>query len=215
MSLKEIPGSDAKLHQVVWTANGQEVNFKSGEVAALLLVRDEVITQLRSGLDEFALALASQINSLHRTGYALDGSTNLNFFDPNTTGAADIALALEVSQDGNKIAASADGSAGNGEIALAIFNLQNELVMERNTSTLNGYYASLAADVGALKQAAENELLGSEVALQQLENWKASAEGVSLDEEMANLISHQHTYTAIAKYLSTIDEMLDTLISIV
>ena len=214
MTLKEIPGSEVKLNEVVWASNGSKVNIQSGQIGALLFVRDEVIPELIAGLDEFAVSLATQVNSIHQTGYALDGSTGLNFFDPDTTGAADIALSLEVSQDEGKIAASADGSVGNGEIALSIFNLQNELVMNGESDTLNGFYASLAADVGALKQAAESELMQSEVALGQLENWKASAEGVSLDEEMANLIRYQHAYTAIAQYMSAIDEMLGVILSI-
>ncbi|MFH1734900.1 MAG: flagellar hook-associated protein FlgK, partial [bacterium] len=186
MTLKELPGSEGKLNGIVWAGNNSEVNVQSGQIGALLLVRDEVIPELIAGLDEFAVSLATQVNAIHQTGYGLDGSTGVDFFNANTTGAADIALSLEVSQDEGKIAASADGSAGNGEIALSIFNLQNELLMSGETDTLNGYYASLAADVGALKQTAENELFQSEVSLAQLENWKASAEGVSLDEEMAN-----------------------------
>lgn len=213
MSLKSIPGSEAKLNEVVW-GNGQKVNFQSGQVAALLLVRDEVIPELMAGLDEFTVALVSEINALHRTGYGLDGSTGLDFFNADTTGAADIALALEVSLDEGKIAASSDGSAGNGDIATAIFNLQNAFVMEEGSSTMGDYYASLAADVGALKQTAEDELSESEVSLQQLENWQMSAEGVSLDEEMANLVRYQHAYTAMAQCLSAADEMMTTLLAI-
>ncbi len=211
--VEDIPNSEAKLHRVAWASSGNEVNFQSGQVAALLLVRDEVIPELLNGLDEFTLALVSELNTLHATGYGLDGSTNLNFFDANTTGAADLKLALEVSQDADNIAASSDGTPGNGDIANAIFGLQNELVMNNGNATLGGYYAGLAADVGALKQVAETQLLESEIALQQLENWKTSAEGVSLDEEMANLIRHQHAYTAIAKFMSTIDELMGMLIT--
>lgn len=214
LTLKDKPGTEGKLHNVVWAGNRTEVVVQSGEMAALLLVRDEVIPELQNGLDEFTMALVSQVNALHNTGYGLDGSTQLDFFNANTTGAASIALALEVSQDAAKIAASGDGSVGNGDIATAIFNLQNGLVMDEQTNTLGGFYGSLAADVGALKQTAENELMETEVAMAQLENWKTSAEGVSLDEEMANLIRFQHAYSALAKYMSTIDEMLAVLISV-
>ncbi len=215
LALNDMPNTEGKLHSVVWASNSGEVNFQSGQVAGLLLVRDETIPELQNGLDEFTVALVTEINAIHNTGYALDGSTNLDFFDSSVTGAADIKLALEVSQDADKIAASADGSIGNGDIALALFDLQNELVMNNGTSTLGGFYATLAADVGSLKQIAETELYESEIALQQLDSWKTSAEGVSLDEEMANLVQFQHTYTAIARYMSAIDEMLGQLLAIV
>ncbi|MCX6639270.1 MAG: flagellar hook-associated protein FlgK [bacterium] len=214
LQLKDIPGTAGKFHSVIWSANGNEVSFQSGQVAALLLVRDQTIPELMSGLDQFALGLVSNINSIHSAGYGLDGSTGINFFSINSTGAADIALSTEVAQDAGNIAASADGSPGNGDIALQIFNLQNSLVMSQGTQSLNGYYAGLAADVGALKQTSENELAQSEVTLQQLSNWKASAESVSLDEEMANLVKFQQAYTAVAKFLATTDEMLTTLLNL-
>ncbi|TKJ40280.1 flagellar hook-associated protein FlgK [candidate division LCP-89 bacterium B3_LCP] len=214
LSLKERTDSLAKVHDVVWAGSGNSVNLQSGEAAALLFVRDEVIPELMSGLDQFAVALSSQLNALHSTGYGLDGSTGNNFFNPDTTGAADIALSLEVSQDVAKIAVSADGSVGNSDIANQIYDLQNELVMNQNTATLGGFYASLATDVGALKQTAEMELMESDVSMQQLENWQTSAEGVSLDEEMANLVRYQQVYTAMAKFLNTVDEMLGVLINI-
>ncbi len=214
LTLQSIPGSEAKLNEVVWAANGNTVNFQSGQVAGLLLVRDEVIPQLLSGLDEFTQTLVQEVNSLHSTGYTLTGDTGIDFFDASTSGAGDIALSAEVAQDADNIAASADGTPGNNEIALAIFNLQNELVMEDGTSTLGGYYAELAADLGALVQTSEDELYESETAMQQLENWQTSEEGVSLDEEMANMIKYQQTYTAIAKFMSSIDEMLNVIINL-
>jgi flagellar hook-associated protein 1 FlgK len=213
--VKDIPNSEAKLHTAVWASNNMDVDFQSGKMGALLLVRDEVIPELMNGLDEFTRELVAQVNAVHQTGYGMDGSTGLNFFNSATTGAKDISLALEVSQDAQKIAASADGSAGNGDTAQAISNLQNELVMDDGNTTLNGYYAGLAADLGSLKQIAEDELAESEVAMQQMENWKTSAEGVSLDEEMANLVRFQHAFTAMAKYMSAIDDMIGVVIAMI
>ncbi|MFH1862559.1 MAG: flagellar hook-associated protein FlgK [bacterium] len=215
LNLQVYSSSTGQLHSVVWNTNGKEADFLSGQVASLLLVRDEVIPELLSGLDEFAVGLVESVNAIHQTGYSLDGSTGLDFFNPATTGAANIALSQEISLDADKIAASADGSAGNGEIALAIFNLQNQMVIGNDLSTLNEYYAALVADVGALAQTAQNELAQSETALQQLQNWQMSAEGVSLDEEMANLVRYQQAYTALSKFLATADTMLEQLLAVV
>ncbi len=213
LALKEIPNAEAPLHQVVWAGSQQQVDFQSGQIAGLLLVRDQAIPELLSGLDQFAVALAQNVNTLHQAGYALDGTTGLNFFNPDTSGAGDIALSQEVAEDEDNIAASGDGNPGSGEIALAIFNLQNQMVMDNDTATLNQYYASLAADLGSLTQAAETEVMESETALQQLYNWKLSTEGVSLDEEMANMVRYQQAYTAMAQFIATVDEMLTTLLT--
>ncbi|RJP79190.1 MAG: flagellar hook-associated protein FlgK [Candidatus Zixiibacteriota bacterium] len=214
MNLELIPGSAADLHRITWAHNGMEVEVQSGEMAGLLLVRDEAIPELLAGLDQFAVGLAENVNALHLTGYALSGATGLNFFDPNTTGAGNIALSAEVTADEDNIAASGDGSAGDGSIALALFDLQNQLVMDDGTATLNQFYAALAADLGALTQSAQNDLYESDTALQQLENWKLSAEGVSLDEEMANMVRYQQAYVAVSKFVGTVNEMLTTLLSI-
>jgi len=215
LALREVPGEAAPIHEVYWAHNDLEVGFQSGQIAGLLLVRDQAIPELMAGLDEFAVGLVQQVNAIHQTGYSLNGDTGLNFFNPNTTGAANIALSTEVAQDEDNIAASSDGSVGDGQIALAIFNLQNEFIMDNGTATLNQYYASLAADLGSLTQDAQTELMESETAVQQLENWQTSAEGVSLDEEMANMVKYQQAYVAMANVMTTINEMLTTLVEMV
>jgi flagellar hook-associated protein 1 FlgK len=214
LALQEMPGSGDILHQVIWQGNGQAVNFQSGQVAGLLLVRDQAIPELMSGLDQFAVGLAQNVNTLHQTGYSLDGTTGLNFFNPNTTGAENIALSSEVQQDADNIAASGDGSAGNGDIALAIFNLQNQMVMNNGQSTLNQFYASLATDLGSQTQATQTEMEQSDVVLDQAHLWQASAEAVSMDEEMANMVKYQQAYASIARFVGTVDEMLQTLLAI-
>jgi flagellar hook-associated protein 1 FlgK len=47
----------------------------------------------------------------------------------------------------------------------------------------------------------------------QLENRRESTSGVSLDEEMANMIKYQHSYTAAARIINTMDEMLDLIVN--
>jgi flagellar hook-associated protein 1 FlgK len=214
LTLREKPGETASLHEVAWAHNNTLVNFQSGEIAGLLLARDEAIPELNNGLDSFAVALVQNINAIHVSGYSLDGQSGLNFFNPNTTGINNIALSAEILQDDDNIAASGDGTAGDGSNALAIFNLQNELVMDSGTATLNQYYAALVSDLGSLSQAASAELMESETSIQQLENWQTSAEGVSLDEEMANMVKFQQVYSAVANFMGTVDEMLTTLLNL-
>jgi flagellar hook-associated protein 1 FlgK len=49
----------------------------------------------------------------------------------------------------------------------------------------------------------------------QLDNYRESISGVSLDEEMINLIKFQHAYDAAAKLITTVDELLNTVINMV
>ena len=80
-------------------------------------------------------------------------------------------------------------------------------------STLIGYYSSLINKMGSELKAAENLVSSQETVRMALENQRLSESGVSLDEEMTDLITFQHAYQANAKMISTVDELLDVVIN--
>ena len=80
------------------------------------------------------------------------------------------------------------------------------------TQSYNDYYSAIVRDVG-------NEVLKSEASynhqsdmMAQLENQRESVSGVSLDEEMINLLKFQNAYTAAARLITTADEMMQTIL---
>jgi flagellar hook-associated protein 1 FlgK len=76
-----------------------------------------------------------------------------------------------------------------------------------------GSFQSLVGELGAESQAASNSMANHEAALMATDSHRQSVTGVSLDEEMANLIKYQHSYSAAARMISTTDQMLDTIIN--
>lgn len=74
-------------------------------------------------------------------------------------------------------------------------------------------FRKLVSQLGAQSQAAINSVANHEASLQATDNRRQSVTGVSLDEEMANLIKYQHSYNAAARLVSTTDQMLDTIIN--
>ena len=76
-----------------------------------------------------------------------------------------------------------------------------------------GEFRTLVSKLGAQSQTAMNTVANHESALLATENRRQSVVGVSIDEEMANLIKYQHAYSAAARFVSTTDELLDTLIN--
>ncbi len=79
--------------------------------------------------------------------------------------------------------------------------------------TTDDYWRSLAADVGVQSQEAKRMVENQEVLLNQLENKRQSVSGVSLDEEMSNMIKFQHAYNAAARYITVIDEEISVIIN--
>lgn len=80
-------------------------------------------------------------------------------------------------------------------------------------STIDSYYKTIINNLAVATQEASRQADNQETILANLEDQKASVSGVSLDEEMTNLIQYQHAYQANAKIISTIDELLDVVIN--
>lgn len=107
------------------------------------------------------------------------------------------------------------GVPGNNAQAIAIANLQHSLSMNGSSSTFEDYYNSLVSTVGGDMQSAEAYFNHQSDMVIQLENRRESISGVSLDEEMINLIKFQTAYDAAAKLISTADELLQTVLNMV
>jgi flagellar hook-associated protein 1 FlgK len=157
----------------------------------------------------------TEVNTLHANGYGLDGSTGNVFFAGAAT-AAGIQVNPLIVNDTNLIAAAEGaGKPGDNGNAIAIANLQGAQTMNGNTTTYGAYYDSLVSDVGlAVQQTGSYYEHQSQMVLQ-LENYRESISGVSIDEETVNLIKFQNAYQAAAKLISTADEMMQTVLNMI
>ncbi|RLC29341.1 MAG: flagellar hook-associated protein FlgK, partial [Deltaproteobacteria bacterium] len=139
--------------------------------------------------------------------------TRYNFFDPSgTLSSGTLEVNPVLVSDVGKIAAGDTSDPGDNQTAIRIAGLQNTLAMSGGTTTFDEYYNAVVSDVGiAVKDAASNYDHQESMAAY-MENYRESVSGVSLDEEMVSLIKFQHAYNAAAKLITTVDELLDTLI---
>lgn len=85
--------------------------------------------------------------------------------------------------------------------------------LEANAKAAQSDFRTLVSKLGAQSQGAINAVANSEAALMATDNRRQSVTGISIDEEMANLIKYQHSYSAAARFVSTTDQMLDTIIN--
>jgi flagellar hook-associated protein 1 FlgK len=107
---------------------------------------------------------------------------------------------------------------GANDIARSIANLQDKVIANIGGSgvdtTMDSYYSSLVAQVGVDVQNASNNEKFNNTILTQYTQRNESVSGVSLDEEMSDLLKFQHAYQAAAKLISICDEMMQTLLSV-
>jgi len=206
---------NATTTTIVWANTDVEIRFRNGEIMGMIETRDELIGSYMDALDELAGGIVENINAIHRLGYGLDEVTGRDFFDPNFTSARFISLDVEVAGDGDRIAAgtipgaTADGS--NAE-AISIMLNQNRL-MDGNAATIREFYSRIVGRLGIESMESQNYKDNYTLLVQQIENQRQSVQGVSLDEEMTQMVKFQHAYDAAARVITTIDQALDTLIN--
>lgn len=103
---------------------------------------------------------------------------------------------------------------GDNRNALDLAGLKDIAVLEQGTLTIGSFYSLLVGQVGSDVEGTINSLDHEEFMIEQYEQRRQSISGVSVDEEMVNLIKYQQAYAASAKMISALDEMLDQLLSI-
>jgi len=179
-----VEGSTVNWPQALTSAAG-------GQLGALLGLNEPggSLAAFRGELDTVAATLAASVNALHVSTPFFSGAT-----------AATIAVAVKAAE----VQASGTKAPGGNEVALAISELRG--------GAADQTYSSLVEQVGSRVQGAKAEQANLQTTVNAINNQRQSVSGVSLDEEMTNLISYQRGYQASARTLTAMDEMLEQLI---
>ncbi len=197
------------------------VDDVGGEFKGMLEVRDTLVPDLRSSLDELAYNIVTSVNTQHQAGVGLDGVSGRSFFadlDPvpaiGIPGACrnmDVALSstMEVASGTDTGSGAMPGDNSN---TLLIASLATQKVIG-GTSSFTDFYGTLTGRVGL--EAAQNtlEFTNADDTIVQLKNLRDGVQGVSLEEEMISLMQYQKGFEASAKFLTSIDEMMAVVIS--
>ncbi len=127
--------------------------------------------------------------------------------------ARDLTVALS---DPSKLALSSTraGVPGNNQNGLALVALQSKALTGLNNTTLSDAYRKTATDLGVASQVASQRLDGEQIRYEQLQTFHAQVSGVSLDEELVNLLKYQRAFEAASRMIVAADEMMSTLISL-
>ncbi len=190
----------AQTVRILWERDGYPAST-TGEAGALLGAVNDVLPRHRTALAAVAQQVADDVNAVHTTGYALDGSTGRDFFSFGPTG---LAVNADILADPKLLAAAAEaGKPLDGSLAQRLAELSGP----------DDTYQTLVVALGVETQAV-NRRVDVQVAItRHVDDARQSVAGVNLDEEMANMVMFQHAYDAAARFLTAVDQMLDTLIN--
>jgi len=186
--------------------------IRGGRIGGLLAIRDQNVPAYLDKLDATASALIAAVNDAHRNGYDVGGDAGGDFF-LSAASARSMALHPDIAADSGKIAASATVN-GDGDNARKIGVLQDELLLSGGRVTIGGYYASFLASLGQDAAEATRSAERQQAISSQLVSQRESVSGVSLDEEMLNLIKFQAGYNVAGRLCAVVNEMLDILMAL-
>ncbi|RCX19083.1 flagellar hook-associated protein 1 FlgK [Fontibacillus phaseoli] len=176
--------------------------------------------------------MVNGFNGLHQLGYTLTEptSTGIPFFT-STTGAFtldSIQVNSEILADTNKIAASSQYETvngvnkvirGNSDVANALASLRDAIftfpdsLTSMSQGTTDDYFRGLTADLGIRASNTERNYKNEQTMTDNLQIQRQSVSGVSMDEELADMIRFQQAYNAAARNMTTVDEMLERVIN--
>ncbi|MDH4194187.1 MAG: flagellar hook-associated protein FlgK [Nitrospirota bacterium] len=115
----------------------------------------------------------------------------------------------------DKIAAAstAAGIPGDNTNALALVGIHTNRQVDLGNVTLNDYHTITIGDVGSATQESELALISKNLEADQLTALRESVSGVSLDEELTNLLSFQRSFEASARMITVADELMQTILA--
>jgi flagellar hook-associated protein 1 FlgK len=222
---------DPSFVQVRYRAGATDVDVTSqiggGKLGGTLRARDTLIPSAIRTLDTLAYNLTTTVNSIHATGVGLNGAVGDFFAAPPAVedAARNLALDAAIAASPDAIAAGLTPAPSDNRNALAVSALRttpNAMFLPGDppgpptgpTRTLLEHVAVVVTDAGEQARSFETARKQQANIIESLQNRRESISGVSLDEEMTQLIELQAAFQANSRIVSLVDELLADLLAI-
>jgi flagellar hook-associated protein 1 FlgK len=205
--------ADADGNLLVQTAaSATPLTLTGGSIQGTIDARDGALATLRGGLDTMASTLITQVNGIYQNGYDLNGNSGADFFTGSDAG--DIGVNSALLTDPSQVQAAGANAPGDNTVALALAQLGSQSLTALNNQTFSGACSLDVENFGDALSNANDQVTNYNSVNTMLLNQRDSVSGVSLEEEMANLITYQKAYETSAQIISTVNQMLTTVVNL-
>tara|TARA_B110000008_G_scaffold278576_1_gene322813 strand:- start:1542 stop:3050 length:1509 start_codon:yes stop_codon:yes gene_type:complete len=228
---------DATSQSLNIVGSGEALDLGAGSLPALLELRGTHVAEIRDELNLMANNVATEVNEIYYQAY--DATTapvtpEISFFQqptpppsisgvPSTVTAASIALYMApsglgvgtdfVALEASSLRSSDSIYAGANDIALAIADVANQQLAGIDSLTLSEYAARTVSSLGQEISGVQDRLVVQSTVVDLLNTQRSEVSGVSMDEEVSNMVQYQQAYQASSRYFNVLSEMMDTLIN--
>jgi flagellar hook-associated protein 1 FlgK len=179
-----------------------------------------ILPGLKKKLNDLVYTLATKLNTIHAGGKTLNDppSTGAAFFVPINS-AYDLQMGNIKLNDNltnlSNVVASRSGASGDNTVALEIANLRGLkcITDSKGLLSIDDFYQSIILEVGNGGYEAEAITKSQQALVNSADNQRQAIMGVSMDEEMSNMMKYKFSYSAASRAINVIDDMLETIIT--
>lgn len=233
--VKTIEMQDGQPPRLTFTGGSPQLDGIGGGIGAKMDISANRIPAVMAQLDSLAKGIVTSVNAVHSAGKIYTGTPPVasaagNFFQVTTPppGTDPYLTARGMSLDstltsGDQVSAAGATATGpgNNDTATALSAMRDSMVSftdasgaPLSTTTIGGFFGSTVGDLATSAKYAEDDATVQSTLASNAQTRRMSVSGVSTDEELIDVIQHQHAYQAAARLVSVVDEMTQTLVDL-
>jgi flagellar hook-associated protein 1 FlgK len=218
--------SDAIVNDNGKIAASATVNADGDNASAIAAIQNDTMYASLGRITTSTIAVASATGTINNVGQVYKdtsapivltrGATPGTWTVTNNGGYGSLNV---LSADNNTVTLDLNGN-GTAGITLNLTGTWQATdtisfsLAKSGAETINNYYSTFIAKVGQDTSAASNDLDRQTSIFNQLTDQREQISGVSLDEEMMNLIKYQMSYSAAGRLINTVSQLMDTLVNL-
>lgn len=194
-----------------------DTNKDVGSNSSLVPDSLNIVSDMRSRLNAMVNVMLRQINYMQKSGVTLKGAPGEDMFVTINSGRplemGNIKLNPNLS-DLSVLVSSTTNEKGNNTIALDIANLRNKSFIDDNSGvvSIDDYYQEIILHMGNNGADAANIMDSQSKLVDSADASRQAITGVSMDEEMTNMMKYKFAYDAASRVLNIIDSMMETIV---